>query len=218
MGDENYTGGEEVNKSKINWGVGQLWTWNPITGCKRSCPWCYAKRIHDRFHPDVPFSEIQVHKERFDDPDLWRKAPCTVFVGSMSDPEYWPKDEFKRVIDVCWTYHKNTYMFLSKNPMAYHGYNFPPNTMQGLTMTCTQTQHCQGEMIEQMEKYPRPFLSIEPLLGNLQVRISSKFEKVICGAMTGPGAVKPDRTWIDNVNFNTTAKQIFWKDSVGKYL
>lgn len=35
-----------MNKTKIEWCDS---TWNPVTGCKHDCPYCYARRIADRF-------------------------------------------------------------------------------------------------------------------------------------------------------------------------
>lgn len=36
--------------SKIEW---TDYTWNPVTGCKHGCPYCYARHITDRFKPQV---------------------------------------------------------------------------------------------------------------------------------------------------------------------
>ena len=68
-----------MNKTSIDWpGLG--YTWNPVTGCRRGCSYCYARKIHERFYK-TPFSDIVFHPERLDDPDLYRKAPCKIFVG-----------------------------------------------------------------------------------------------------------------------------------------
>lgn len=37
-----------MDKSKIEWCDS---TWNPVTGCRHGCPYCYARRIADRFKP-----------------------------------------------------------------------------------------------------------------------------------------------------------------------
>ena len=34
-----------MNRTDIDWCDV---TWNPVTGCKRDCPYCYAKKIADR--------------------------------------------------------------------------------------------------------------------------------------------------------------------------
>ena len=33
-------------KTKIEWCDS---TWNPITGCRHKCPYCYARRMAERF-------------------------------------------------------------------------------------------------------------------------------------------------------------------------
>jgi len=37
-----------MNKSKIEWLQGGA-TWNPVTGCKHGCPYCYARKYTHRF-------------------------------------------------------------------------------------------------------------------------------------------------------------------------
>ena len=39
-----------MNKSKIDWCD---YTWNPITGCRHDCPYCYARTLANRFAGDV---------------------------------------------------------------------------------------------------------------------------------------------------------------------
>ena len=41
-----------MNKTKIEWCDS---TWNPVTGCRHECEYCYARRIAERFRPfDLP--------------------------------------------------------------------------------------------------------------------------------------------------------------------
>lgn len=73
-----------MGQTKIEW---CSHVWNPITGCtpiSEACTACYAARIAKRFWKGRPFSDIQFHDDRLDDPLKWRK-PRRVFVGSMTD-------------------------------------------------------------------------------------------------------------------------------------
>ena len=49
-----------MNRSNIPWCDH---TWNPVTGCRHGCPYCYAKKITTRFSGDV--RENLAHKERY---------------------------------------------------------------------------------------------------------------------------------------------------------
>src|SRR5580765_4490984 len=41
-------GNEERSTQNIEWAQ---WSWNPVTGCKHDCPYCYARDIAHRFYP-----------------------------------------------------------------------------------------------------------------------------------------------------------------------
>lgn len=44
-----------MNRSKIEWCD---YTWNPITGCRHNCSYCYAKRMTARFAGDVRLNKM----------------------------------------------------------------------------------------------------------------------------------------------------------------
>jgi protein gp37 len=203
-----------MQKSKIDWGVGQLWTWNPVTGCKRGCSWCYASRIHTRFY-DNPFSDVVFHPDRLEDPSMVKK-PARIFVGSMSDIQYWQKVWIGLILAVARKCPQHTFMFLTKHVPAYYATDWPENSMQGLTVTGAEGDDFWISDLSEM--VPRPFLSIEPLLGPLERPVPVNIEKVIVGAMTGPGAVAPKKEWIDSIVAHASSKQLFWKASIRKFL
>lgn len=207
-----------MQRTKIDW-PNLDYTWNPITGCKRGCHYCYARRIHERFNK-TPFTDIVFHKDRINDP-LKVKKPSIIFVGSMSDIEYWDKAIVGAVLTKCELCPQHTFMFLSKNPESYMGYSWPKNTMQGLTITkCTTTNECKN--LQYILQFPRPFLSIEPLLGEVKdFPDSRKWERIIVGAMTGPKAVKPKYEWIQSIQSileNMPKEKIYLKENIKKYL
>jgi protein gp37 len=202
-------------KDSIGWAD---YTWNPITGCKRGCSYCYARRIHERFNK-TPFSEIVYHPSRIKELEwLDKQESSTVFVGSMSDIEYWPIDAAQHILDEIQYHPKHTFMFLSKNPTTYYTLYFPPNTMQGLTLEkCETVEEC--DKVALLIYYSeRPFVSLEPLLGKVSsVADWQGVEKVIVGAMTGPGAIVPKQEWVDSVRANIPEEKIYWKKNILKY-
>jgi len=206
-----------MQKTKIDWGIPGLWTWNPVTGCKRNCSYCYARRIHNRFNK-TPFSEITLHKSRLEDP-IKNKKPCTIFVGSMSDFCYWP-DEWKDiVINICAECPQHEFMFLSKGNNPYYGKYFSNNCVLGITRTFEPFER--DTINNFLSHHNRGFLSIEPLLGKCHydtVFNSFKIEKVIVGAMTGPGAIKPQKDWIERIKSVVPEKKLHWKPNIRPYL
>ena len=202
-------------KNSIGWAD---WSWNPVTGCKRGCTYCYARRINDRFFKQ-PFNEIVYHEDRLNEPSKLKK-PSIIFVGSMSDIEYWNVKFTKKIIDICTENQHHTFMFLSKEPSSYCDYFWPVNTvntMQGLTLTCIQTIDEQFNQVSIMELWPHPYISIEPILGELKVNLKC-MEKVIVGAMTGHNAVIPKQEWIQSIKDNVPSDKIFWKENIKQYL
>ena len=61
-----------MKKTKIEWCDS---TWNPVTGCFHECPYCYAKRIAERFGGSIetcPDGTLHELEEKFyADPSTW---------------------------------------------------------------------------------------------------------------------------------------------------
>lgn len=205
-------------KNSIGWAD---YTWNPVTGCKRSCEYCYARKIHNRFNNDASFSSIQFHPDRLQDPFKIKK-PSRIFVGSMSDIEYWSIPMVEKILYVVNKLPQHTFMFLSKNTTSYMEpslrLGWPQNTMHGLTVEIPNNP-VMANSIEKIAIYPRPFLSIEPIAGGLYLPIHQKIELVIVGAETGKRKNKiiPEKDWIHSISDHVPADKIYWKKNIKKY-
>ena len=93
-----------MNKTKIDWAT---MSWNPVTGCRHGCPYCYARRTARRFDAGCadpaplpgglhvltekikatpyPYGfEPTMHRYRLNQPER-QEEPQTVFVCSMAD-------------------------------------------------------------------------------------------------------------------------------------
>ena len=130
------------DRTKIDWCDA---SWNPVTGCKHGCPYCYASRMACRFAGKVdtgtesihdlespiyrddgtvnpyPFGfEPTFHRYRLDEPKHWKK-PRNIFVCSMADlMGEWVQEEWKQdVIKACEEAPQHRYLFLTKNPYGY---------------------------------------------------------------------------------------------------
>lgn len=129
-------------KTKIDWCDS---SWNPITGCRHGCPYCYAASMARRFAGEVdtgdeiihvldhtihrgdgtvnpyPFKfDPTFHKYRLAIPQEWKK-PQNIFVCSMADmfgkwvPDAW----IDMILTACLAAPQHRYLFLTKNPKRY---------------------------------------------------------------------------------------------------
>ncbi len=134
-----------MNKTAIDWCDV---TWNPVTGCKRDCPYCYAKKIANRFghgngdggehflgepmmKPRTATQDARVdpypygfdptfHRYRLVEPKEAEKSQ-NIFVCSMSDlfGPWVPLRWIREVMDACLAAPQHNYLFLTKFPERY---------------------------------------------------------------------------------------------------
>ncbi len=192
------------------------YTWNPVTGCKGNCPYCYARRIHDRFSKS-PFSDLVFHEERLS--ERMPRKPSRIFVGSMSEVAFWKPEWKARILKVCADNDNHTFMFLTKRPLlAYTGaFLHVANVWCGCTITGSESKTRQRDTALQMPDTPRTFASIEPILGYIDDDMPiRKFGLVIIGAMTGPGKIIPKLDWLRAIvkRMDFSKQRIYWKGSL----
>jgi protein gp37 len=150
-----------MNKQGPN-GIGWCdYTWNPVTGCKHGCPYCYAKAAYDRF--GLSF-EPRYHPERLAEP-LHRKEPSRIFVSSTGDilgrwvPELW----IRKVLEIVIQAPQHTFQFLTKNPTRYREFLWPGNAWIGATATEPEEAEWAVSQLLPVDARVR-FLSLEPLI------------------------------------------------------
>lgn len=199
-----YEGAGGMNKSNIEWCD---FTSNPVRGkCLHACPYCYAERIRKRygwpeemsFHGDELLNVVK------------RQKPATIFMGSMYDlwGDWVPKEWLDEVLNNCARAPQHTFLFLTKNPKRYLEFEnvMPENCWYGATVTTPEAQMIWGS---------RSFVSIEPLLSDFgDGGFDDDTAAVIIGAQTGPGAVKPEREWVENIIKAAGSRPIFIKDNL----
>lgn len=210
-----------MNRTTIDW-PGLTHTWNPITGCRRGCTYCYARRFWNHWHRKrykAEYDQIILHEKRFRE---WPpKAANRVFVGDMSDLQYWRMDWLRRVLEYCAAFPRVEFMFLTKSPAAYlsiyeNGIRWPANTMQGVTVERFDNVYTSASLAHCAKWCPRLFVSWEPMLGPAARPFPPQVELVIIGAMTGPGAVPVKPKWIDSAREYVDRDKLYLKNSITK--
>lgn len=181
--------------------------------------WDIDSHIHDGDLRKTahPFGfEPTLHRYRLNEP-LERSKPVKIFVGSMADMfgEWVPDEWIEKVLDVIRQADQHTFQLLTKNPRRYCDFDIPSNCWLGTSVDGTDFKaDMERTDIMYYVKANVKFLSIEPLLGNVEDHITlAPFNWVIIGAQTGPGARKPERWWVDQV-FRNYNGPVFVKDNL----
>lgn len=184
-----------MNKTKIEWCD---MTINPVVGCGRGCPYCYAKKLNDRFHFIEDFTKPQFFLERLKQLDKIKNK--VIFMNSMSDISCWTQLICNQVKNAIINNNTNTYIFLTKCFGENIGYGFT-----GLTIDSQQSlDDCLFDM-ETLILDRSQFINIEPLLSTINIIKAEELFKhkkwIIIGAETGnrKDKVIPKKEWIDNI-------------------
>jgi len=224
-----YASDKKMNKqdsTSIEWAQ---WSWNPITGCKHDCPYCYARDIANRFYKQK--FEPSIYPARFNAPkntNVPEKADedvsfRNVFTGSMADIfGRWVPDEWvHRVIGVVKECPQWNFLFLTKFPQRVHEYEkeLPSNAWMGTTVDC-QDRVANAEKAFSKMSGGTKWLSIEPMLTPLRFERLDLFDWVVIGGAS-PSAQTPKWTppfdWISDLHQQArdAGCKIYHKDNLG---
>ena len=192
--------------SKIEWTAK---TWNPITGCTKlsaGCQNCYAekmaKRLAGRYgYPEAnPFQPGTVHEDKMDIPFGWKKSNL-VFVCSMGDlfHDAVARHHIERVLDVCRQAPKHTFQLLTKRAERLtEGFQFPDNVWVGITAENQASWNNRAPFLQQVNSAVR-FVSLEPLLSDIEMGEIGWLNWAIVGAESGPKARHMDENWVRHI-------------------
>lgn len=203
-----------MNRTKIEW---TDFTWNPVTGCKHGCPYCYGREIAKRFKNHFPNGyKPTFHPDRLDEPSRIKK-PSKIFTVSMGDlfGDWVPNEWIEAVIDVARKNPKHVFQFLTKNPRRYADFEFPPNCWIGTTVE-SQNNLDRLEILRRSDNENIKFVSFEPLLGPVDSDLDG-IDWIIIGAQTGRKHIIPDHEWVESLISEARRSRcaIFLKDNLG---
>ncbi len=196
-----------ASNSTIEWTES---TWNPVTGCTKissGCLNCYAERMALRLKAMGQKNyrngfKVTCHPHVLDMPLKWKK-PQIVFVNSMSDLFHKDvPDEF--VLDIFSTMRQakqHQYQILTKRTERLVELSpelpWQENIWMGVTVESAEYKY----RIDYL-RYTRSnikFLSLEPLLADLEELNLDEIDWVIVGGESGPKARPMNIDWVRNI-------------------
>lgn len=190
----------ETNEN-IEWAK---WTWNPVTGCKHGCKYCYARDIANRFYKEKfepTFRERRLSAPRnTPTPKSKHVGDRNVFVCSMADlfGEWVPQNWIDDVLAQVDMHRQWNFLFLTKNPKRLVEIDWPPNAWVGTTIDCQKRVGPAEEAFANIKATVK-FVSCEPLLEELEFNNLSVFDWIIIGSQSrssNQAAKQPDPTWV----------------------
>jgi protein gp37 len=187
-------------------------TWNPVRGCTKisdGCKHCYAETFAERFrgvkgHPYEQGFDLRLVPEKLAEPLRWR-APRMIFVNSMSDlfHENVPERYIIAAAEVMVAANWHTYQVLTKRserlrsllngPLQFAA--LQPHIWWGVSVENRKYGLPRIEHLQQACAAVR-FLSIEPLLEDLETLSLDGMNWAIVGGESGAGARPMKREWV----------------------
>ena len=195
---------DQTGSDAIEWA---LWSWNPVTGCKHDCPYCYARDIANRFYPQK--FEVSLYPDRLtapvNTPFPTAKAAewighKNVFVCSMADlfGRWVPTEWIEAVLDQCRKAKQWNFLFLTKFPVRMAEFDFPTNAWVGTTVDC-QARVANAERSFRKVKAGVKWLSCEPMIEPLKFSDLGAFDWVVIGGSSRSSETPewhPPRKWV----------------------
>lgn len=213
-----------MNNTNIGW---TYYTWNPVTGCKHGCNYCYARKLAEtRLAHIYPNGfEPTFWENRLDEPKQVQSGR-RIFTVSMGDlfGSWVSKNWIEKVLSIVEQCPQHTFQFLTKNPDRYLRFDFPDNVILGTTVTKSKESVRIAELKKVKEyKLNKVFVSFEPLLediisiSNLVILDCFDFiDWIIIGAQTGDNPKQPKQEWVLNIlsKANKYNIPVFIKDNL----
>lgn len=195
-----------MQKTKIEWCD---YTWNPIKGiCQMGCPYCYARRIYQRFKWDPT--------PRLDERELMApyklKKPSKIFVCSTHEIfGWWVEAEWiRRIFKVMIDLPQHIFQVLTKNPLWFESFlPLPKNIWCGTTVDNNKAlERIEYLYVSTSRHKGIVWVSFEPLLERINIReiddILADFDWIVIGGLTGSKRMNcktnPEmKEWIDEI-------------------
>ena len=199
------------------------WTWNPVTGCKHDCPYCYARDIANRFYPEK--FEPTFHPERLSapantNPLIDVPGGKNVFVCSMADlfGSWVPNEWIFQVMRQVESNPQWNFLFLTKNPRRLSSIIFPDNAWVGATVD-TQARVKPTEDALKDKNAKIKFVSCEPMLEPIVFNEISILDWLIIGGQSKSSQLpefQPGWDWVISLSKQAldAGIKVYWKPNL----
>jgi len=201
--------------TKIDWTEK---TWNPVTGCTKisaGCKNCYAERMATRLQAmgqsKYAFGfEVTCHPEALAIPSRWKK-PQMIFVNSMSDIMHRdvPDNFIKYIIDEMKKCYWHTFQVLTKRAGRLINFKWPDNVWVGVSVE-NKKEKWRMEALSEVKARIK-FVSIEPLLEDLDTLNLYDVDWIIVGCESGPKARPCELDWVRGIRDQMNGSALFVK-------
>ena len=171
---------------------------NPVNGCNIGCPYCYARKINQRFHIIPDFNVPTFQEQRLQ--QLYKKKGEVYLITSMSDFSGWKPAWREKIFKVLTENPQHSYTLLTKRPELIHFETNLDNVWIGVSVT-NKNDVKRIETLKQNIKCKHYCVTFEPLhvhRGDLDL---SDIEWIFIGAEIGnrKGKIKPEKEWVMNI-------------------
>lgn len=203
------------------------WSWNPITGCKHDCPYCYARDIANRLYPQK--FEPTIIPAR-----LWGPANTivpkegrtdisyrNVFTCSMADlfGQWVPAKWIEAVLHVIGANPQWNFLCLTKFPQRMAEFEIPDNAWMGTTVDCQARVDNAERAFAKLECGVR-WVSVEPLLQPLTFKHLDRFHWIVIGGASHSSQTPdwvPPVDWLADLHVQARAAgcRIYYKSNCG---
>ncbi len=199
--------GEDDNL--IDWAK---WTWNPITGCLHTCPYCYARDIAERFAGQAAYpngfaptfradrlgAPLNGVPRASDDPRERR-----IFTGSMADVfgRWVPAEWIEAVLGVVREAPRWDFLMLTKFPKRMSEFAIPDNVWMGTSVDC-QARVAGAEAAFARVTAKVKWLSVEPMIEPLRFKHLDRFDLLVIGGASASRRTPrwiPPFAWLDDL-------------------
>jgi protein gp37 len=202
----------EQQTTNIEWA---RWSWNPVTGCRHNCSFCYARDIAARFYPQgfVP----TFLPERLDAPRSTRVPAIAasdigyknVFTCSMADlfGKWVPREWIAAVLESVAASPQWNFLFLTKFPQRMAEFEFPDNAWVGTTVDA-QARVKNAEVAFAKVRATVKWLSLEPLLEPLRFEHLDLFNWLVIGGASASSETPewhPPLSWVADIEHQAAA-------------